>query len=362
MNGSLDFANHGDCFASNIDFWIDTNSTELREESKSTLSLFSLNKSFLDITNISNGAETLRRKTPKKALKKKEENNSQLIQREDSRYIQLRKVDTTCKDSTICSKNCLVYLPRTFQHHKIHKLVKQRQFELGYSLRKNIQCPLSACSNVKESSALANNKYESALNWVSYKYIRSKEGKKDVMCRFCLGSNWIEGVHFFRHLFLAHGIITEINQEGKAKLPYKLINKEINQNTTLYIEQLNIPKFSRTLLPFLSVSFIPMPFKYYSRRLNGGFRRTHVLCPSCSNWVHLGWFEHDEIIKEGYQNFDSIRNFNIDYQNISYIQERDRRLIEGLYENYFIHYIHCGLSRLSSKCMFVEISTTEDES
>lgn len=42
---------------------------------------------------------------------------------------------------------------------------------------------------------------------------------------------------------------------------------------------------------------------------------------------------------------------------MSYIQTRNREDIEGIYENYFTHYIQCDLATFRTKCLYVQVIT-----
>lgn len=79
--------------------------------------------------------------------------------------------------------------------------------------------------------------------------------------------------------------------------------------------------------------------------------------PHCENWIRLGWCEYDEIIRDSFQDFESLRNLNADYNGMSYIQTRNREDIEGIYENYFTHYIQCDLATFRTKCLYVQVIT-----
>lgn len=258
--------------------------------------------------------------------------------------------DSACKDAPPAKEHKMLVLPRSFQHHRIQRWLKKHIVDQGYELAKNFQCPPSRCINdLAPSWATLDD-----VNWISYRYTRQSADGKEVMCRFCHGRNWIRGSNFFKHLFLAHGIMTQIK-------PGSLSNFEEESFTiagcfTVKVQTVRSVDFSRNLLPLLQVSLVPIPRKSFSKVLSNGFRRTHVLCPHCSKWIRLGWCEYDEIIKQDFEDFDSFRNLNNEnYARISYVQKRDRSSIEGLYENYFMHYIECDFVRFQSKPLYVQI-------
>lgn len=351
-------------FANDLDYWIDSSTTCFTEnnsnddegdfkepEDRQTSSLTNI---FADTTNVSASSDSLNRKTSKT-------NYDKALIEDGDQYIELKNsssfynINSACKHSTLTLSNKLLLLPRSFQHHKVQKWMKKQYLDQNYELKKNFQCPPSRCNincNYTEPPGV-----NDELNWISYRFMRHSTDStncKEVMCRFCHGRNWVKTANYFKHLVLAHGIMTQVKPEYLDSLTVREF--EITDYFIVKMQTIYLNEFSRNLLPYLKVSFIPIPNRYYSKIINGGFRRTHVMCPKCSKWIRIGWCEHDEIIKEVYEDFDSFRNFNReDYSKISYIQKRDRSSIEGIYENYFTHYIECDFTKFQSKCLYVQV-------
>lgn len=264
-------------------------------------------------------------------------------------FLELGPRDSICKHSPLAQAHKVLIFPRSYQHHRIQKWLKKQILEQGFELKKNFQCPPSRCTDDPLQTAALRD-----LNWISYRYMRLSSAGKQVMCRFCHGRNWVSTSNFFKHLFLAHGIMTQVRPSYASNFHVETF--KITDYFTVNIQTIQSVEFTRNLLPFLEVSLVPIPEKKFSKVLNNGFRRTHVICPHCSRWIRLGWCEYDEIIKQDFEDFDSFRNFNIEnYSKISYVQKRDRDSIEGLYENYFIHYIECDFTKFQSKYLYVQI-------
>ncbi|CCC71816.1 hypothetical protein NCAS_0I01480 [Naumovozyma castellii] len=336
-------------FAKEVDFWIDTTSTNLEEQNNRPLtSASSFARVFSDTTNVSNGQQSLTRKSPNK--KPQEQTSHQ----DYSTFLKFDETQITCKDDFKTKKSGMVFLPRSFQHHVIKKWMKEKYDHDGYILKKNYNCPPSACVKNQEIYGNDNNNIL-PLNWISHRYIRNSNLSKELLCRFCKGYNWIDVGKYFRHLFLAHGILTEIKPKGRKK--YVVEDLQFSDFFTVGVQKIEMKKFSSNLLPLLNVSLIPVPEGYYSQTLNTGFRRSHVCCPNCKNWFRLGWCEHDVIVREDQQNFDSIRDYNLNYDHISYTQKRDRDSIEGLYDNYFTHYVRCTYTKFDGRCLYVQVSS-----
>lgn len=350
-------------FANDLDYWIDSSTTCLTENNSNDdgdikepeeRQISSLTKIFADTTNVSVSSDSLNRK-------KSTANHNNALINDSDQYIDLKNPskfqnnDSACKHSTLTLSNRMLLLPRSFQHHKVQKWMKKQYLDQNYELKKNFQCPPSRCNSNYTFAELPG--LNDDLNWISYRFMRYSSEiniSKEIMCRFCHGKNWVKTRGYFKHLVLAHGIMTQVRPEYLNSLTVREF--EITDYFTVKMQTIYLNEFSRNLLPYLKVSFIPIPNRYYSKIINGGFRRTHVMCPKCSKWIRIGWCEHDEIIKEAYEDFDSFRNFNReDYSKISYIQKRDRSSIEGIYENYFTHYIECDFTKFQSKCLYVQV-------
>lgn len=257
-----------------------------------------------------------------------------------------------CKNTALVTEHKAPILPRSFQHHRIQTWLKKHILDQGFDLAKNFQCPPSRCAEDRFSASPR--AADDDVNWISYRYMRHSAEGKEVLCRFCHGRNWIRAGNFFRHLFLAHGIMTQIKPGSLSGFAAETLS--ITDYFTVQIEVIRSVDFSRNLLPLLDVSLMPIPRKCFSKVLSNGFRRTHVLCPRCSRWIRLGWCEYDEIIRQDFEDFDSLRNLNREnYLRISYVQKRDRNSIEGLYENFFVHYIECDFARFQSKTLYVQV-------
>lgn len=296
-----------------------------------------------------------------------------------------------------------LYTPRTFQHHQCTKLMSTNYQLQGYEVKKNYRCPQSACyhivdevkeeeKNLQDKEQNANEKDEEGKNeseevedfveplsypsehapntdylrnLLTYRYmrVRKRDNKKQVMCRLCAGVNWIETRNYFKHMFLAHGLISRFNDTTKwyrqKRKNNTIIKEKIETYFTIFIESIKSPdiKFCRDILPLIQIDSIPLPIRYYSDLRSSGFRRTHVMCPSCKRYIRIGWCEHDEIIKRQYEDFESLNIATFkDYSRLSYVQTRKRGDIEGIYENYFVHYVECNFSNYDSTCLYVIIN------
>lgn len=265
-----------------------------------------------------------------------------------------------------------LYIPRSFQHHKLSKIMRINYELQGYELRKNFQCPKSACLEnhediISDSSSHSSSHIEqqNLTNLVTYRYMRVNKSanknayKKQVMCRLCAGVNWVDTTNYFKHLFLAHGLISRFDKSTSwyQRQHKKLITREKIENYfTFYVECIRSHdlKFCRDIFQLLQFEALPVPLRYYSDLMKSGFRRTHVMCPYCKRYIRIGWCEHDEIIRRQFEDFES---FNIstfkEYARLSYVQTRKRDEVEGLYENYFVHYIECNFSKYESTCLYV---------
>lgn len=316
--------------ASDLEYWIDSSSTYVDDDSHLE-------------TDRDSGLDTLDCFSKRKLPANREASLSQDV------FLELVPRDSLCKHSLLPRQHRVLVLPRSFQHHRIQKWLKSQILEQGFDLKKNFQCPPSRCSNDQSHANACND-----LNWISYRYMRVSSAGKQVMCRLCHGRNWISSCSFFKHLFLAHGIMTQVKSNYASN--FQVETFKITDYFTVKVQTIQSVEFTRNLLPYLEVSLVPLPEKKFSKVLNNGFRRTHVVCPHCSKWIRLGWCEYDEIIRQDFEDFDSFRNLNIEnYSKISYVQKRDRDSIEGLYENYFIHYIECDFTRFQSKYLYVQI-------
>lgn len=265
-------------------------------------------------------------------------------------FWELGSQDAVCKDAPWASEHKILVMPRSFQHHRIQRWLKKHLVDQGYELSKNFQCPPSRC--VHDRGPHSGDLHY--INWISYRYTRHSGRGKEVMCRFCHGRNWVNTSVFFKHLFLAHGIMTQIRPGSLSGFTVETF--KLTEWFTVNVQTVRSVEFTRNLMPFLEVYLVPVPRKSFSKVLSNGFRRTHVLCPNCSKWIRLGWCEYDEIIKQDCEDFDSFRNLNNEnYARISYIQKRDRNSIEGLYENFFIHYIECDSARFQSRSLYVQV-------
>lgn len=265
-----------------------------------------------------------------------------------------------CKHFRMSKK---LYTPRTFQHHRLTKIMRANYELQGYDVKKNYQCPKSACQQDQDPSSPApcGNRFEDLNNLAIYRYmrVRKKDGAKQVMCRLCSGVNWIDTCDYFKHLFLAHGLISKFNRSTAwYKKSEELILKETIENYyTVFIESTSAVKFCRNVFPLISLESIPLPIKYYSDLMSSGFRRTHVLCTSCRRYIRIGWCEHDEIIRRQYEDFESLNIATFkEYARLSYVQTRKREEVEGIYENYFVHYVDCNFSKYDSSCLYVTIN------
>ena len=381
-----------------IDFWIESNSnldipSEIQESKTRPVSAISSISAGLSLlkekTNISNsGSEYGSMKRKKRANSENCPNkiNILLYDRNSNdrgqQFVEFSGKLKSCKHDINANETAtekgkqLVFLPRGYQHHLMKKWMKARYIEQGYELKKNYQCPPSPCIYNKSFENLS---FQQEINLISYRYMRYQKNSsneicstnnelKEVICRFCHGVNWVSCKNYFKHLFCAHGIMTEIKQnefhwgiQNYSNL-IQVEEHKLNGFCTIYTQILRVYDFSRNILPYFSVSLIPLPTKFYSNTVNGGFKRIHVLCPNCSTWVRLGWCEHDDIMKEDeiyINNIDTIRNLSSDYDifsgTTSYIQTKDRTQIEGLYENYFSHYIGCDFSKFQNRCLYVQI-------
>ncbi|AJP83221.1 Ecm8p [Saccharomyces cerevisiae YJM1418] len=334
-----------------VDFWIDSNA-EFTQSKRPDSSTSTLSRVLTDTTNVSNNSGSLKRKTIK---------NKIFPQRKifnDSEYFDFGKANTDCKHVFKSISKQLIFLPRCFQHHSIRGWMKDRYSEFGYKIKRNQNCPPSACVQALYNTSRSNTEESNPNNLdslIMYKYMRYSETKKELMCRFCQGNNWILAENYLKHLFFAHGILSEFKPHTLYHFESKLL--KIQGKLNFKIQVLKEPEFSKKILNSLTVSIIPSPLAYYTQTLNGGFRRIHVKCPHCENWIRLGWCEYDEIIRDSFQDFESLRNLNADYNGMSYIQTRNREDIEGIYENYFTHYIQCDLAMFRTKCLYVQVIT-----
>ncbi|CAI4059742.1 hypothetical protein SUVZ_04G2890 [Saccharomyces uvarum] len=335
-----------------VDFWIDSN-VEFTQYKRPDSSTSTLTRVLTDTTNISNNSGSLKRKTikQKKFSQRKIFNNSE--------YFDFDKGSSDCKHVLKSISKQLIFLPRCFQHHSIRGWMKDRYSEFGYKIKRNQHCPPSACAQTLYNT----NRCNSGLftpsdldSLIIYKFMRYSDNKKELMCRFCQGSNWVIAENYLKHLFFAHGISSEFKPHTLYQFESKLLKIQ-GKNVNFKIQVSKEAQFSKKILSSLVVSVIPSPLAYYTQTLNGGFRRIHVKCPCCESWIRLGWCEYDEIIKDSFQDFESLRNLNADYDGMSYIQTRNREEIEGIYENYFTHYIQCDLTRFRTKCLYVQVIT-----
>lgn len=278
-------------------------------------------------------------------------------------YLELDHLRPNCKH--ICGKNKL-YLPRSFQHHKLTRMMRLSYESQSYEVKKNFKCPPSACilESHLESDTSCNHSSSAGpikrTDLINYRYLRSRDSRKEIMCRFCLGVNWVDSTIYFKHLFLAHGIITRLDNTTD----WYHINQKKNNITTIkledymtfYVQEVKSSaiQFTRNVLPHVVVRLLPIPSTYYSSIMGSGFRRTHVLCPNCNRYIRIGWCEHDEIIQRQYEDFESlnIQTFK-EYSRISYIQTRNRQEIQGVYENYFVHYLECNFRDYDSTCLYI---------
>ncbi|CAI4037315.1 hypothetical protein SMKI_02G1850 [Saccharomyces mikatae IFO 1815] len=334
-----------------VDFWIDSNA-EFALSKRPDSSTSSITRVLTDTTNVSNNSGSLKRQKikHKKFSQKKTFNNSE--------YFDFGKANIDCKHVFKSISKQLIFLPRSFQHHSIRGWMKDRYSEFGYKLKRNQHCPPSACVQTLYNTGRSTN--EDSLpndldSLIIYKFMRYSDKKKELMCRFCQGSNWIVAESYLKHLFFAHGILSEFKPHTLFHFESKLL--KIKENINYKIQVLKEAEFRKSILSSLNVSIIPLPLAYYTQTLNGGFRRIHVKCPHCESWVRLGWCEYDEIIKDSFQDFESLRNLNANYDGMSYVQTRSREEIEGIYENYFTHYIQCDLARFRTKCLYVQVIT-----
>ncbi|CCE65700.1 hypothetical protein TPHA_0M01250 [Tetrapisispora phaffii CBS 4417] len=268
----------------------------------------------------------------------------------------------------------LIFLPRCFQHHQMKKWMKERYKDQGYSIKKNYKCPPSACERSTQPNAI-NNFNNNSYNMLSYRYLRYQSDNyqnnkrvKELLCRYCHGVNWLPCESYFKHLFYAHGIMSEINRYTYSDDCCNILSIEkirTSEFLTCFKQNLKIKEFSRNIFAIVETKLIPEPLKFYSSTINGGFKRMHALCPHCSTWIRLGWCEHDKIMNEEevyLKNVNTIRNLNNAYYDIfndnsslSFIQRRERNKIEGLYENYFRHYIECNYGRFQNRCLYIDI-------
>lgn len=250
----------------------------------------------------------------------------------------------------VCKHLVKIYHPRSFQHHVVTKQLKE-SYQDQFCLRKNFKCPKSACKdNDRESTATT------PLNWVSYRYLRTDlaTGTRQVMCRFCRGKNWIRIDRYFQHLCFAHGIQTQIKPDRLSRWDsgIKVEIRDMGEFYTTRIQTIVTP-FNREHLKLLDVNLIPLPKNFFSTSLRGGIKRLHVQCRTCLHWIRLGYCEYDEIVKEEFEDYDSFTSN--DLENMCYTQSRARQEIEGLYENYFAHYIDCNFLHFQSKCLYVQV-------
>lgn len=322
--------------ASELEFWIDSSTTYVGDDDDRRHS----DVDRVAVDDQESAGSLVKRKLPVSG----EVNKSHDV------YLELSVRESVCKHSRLIQQHRALVLPRSFQHHRIQKWLKRQILEQGFELKKNFQCPPSRCSNDGPLQRVA----QSNVDWVSYRYMRIGETGKQVLCRLCHGRNWVAGCRFFRHLFLAHGIMTQIRPNYAANFAVETLR--ISDYYAVQIQTIRSVEFTRNLAPFLEATLVPLPEKTFSKVLNNGFRRTHVICPHCFRWIRLGWCEYDEIIRQDYEDFDSFRNFNAEnYAKMSYVQKRDRDAIEGLYENYFVHYVECDFARFQSRYLYVQV-------
>ncbi|CCF57031.1 hypothetical protein KAFR_0C00350 [Kazachstania africana CBS 2517] len=295
----------------------------------------SLCRVFNDCTNISNSnsnsnASTIHKR--KFSLKADEKALSQSI------FKLFNEKSMICKHEKDQGKSLFIP-PRSFQHHIIPKWLKENYSTGGFELFRDMNSSDSPCDTITMEN----------IDWISYRYLRKTQDSetKEVLCRFCVGKNWLDFRFYFKHLLFSHGIIT------KLKDPNEPMQK------TLFFQQSSWD----TVIIF---ELLPLPDLFYSFKFNTGNRRTHVKCPSCYMWIRLGWCEYDEILDLSASNDvdffktinllrdDKIKDEKAEYEKFTLTQKRDRSLIDGFYENYFKHYVECNEIDLNS--LYVDVT------
>ncbi|KAH3900721.1 Ecm8p SCDLUD_003724 [Saccharomycodes ludwigii] len=207
------------------------------------------------------------------------------------------------------------FYPRTFQHHVMTNELKN-VYSKSWIVKKNYKCPKSSCIYDKYYDF-------SDLNYICWRYSRKKISNLnqasnndntvnivEYMCRFCQGKNWIKSSNYFHHLLVAHGIKT--NTAASTLL-------------------------NRNHLPSIKCQLLPLPKRIFQHSLRTKFQRIYSNCHYCNMWIRCGFLEYD--FSNSYTS-NPIKNDNINY----YYQNRNRGCIEGLFENYFKHVLHCNLS------------------
>ena len=232
----------------------------------------------------------------------------------------------------------LAIFPRSFQHHTINRWLRDQYSFQNSKVFKNKNCAQSPCGTV-----VPGNKSRS---WIDYKYIKISlidEANNEILCRFCYGKNWVKCTNFFRHLFLSHGILTKLEASRDGNDP----------NIPL-----DMPKVFKNWQN-IAFEFIPVPKLYFCMKFSTGFRRTHVQCPNCNKWIRLSWCEYDEILLEEDTHSATVTNsndFDVTYSTKRvYVQNRDRSLVDGFYENYFSHYVRCDREKYGHGDPFIKM-------
>lgn len=244
-----------------------------------------------------------------------------------SSFLNIQEFDlkVTCKDvASPLREKKMLFLPRIFQHHRITKWLSDYYLTQRFKVIINTEFKGSPCNTLNVKN------YDYC--WVDFKYMRIKDEtdydnsdvEKEILCRFCYGKNWIPILSVFEHLFKSHGIITWYDNVNGKKDKFSAIEILSDQTS-------------------VKVKLLPLPEKYFALKLSDGTQRTHVKCSNCLNWIRLGWCEYDEILIT--DNSNDIIEMNIEDPNIVngkvITQQRERKSINGFYENYFEHYVNC---------------------
>lgn len=179
-----------------------------------------------------------------------------------------------------------------FQHHSL--TLGKTAKEYTYAI--NSICPPSPTDSQMHGNALMLNQ-DLRLNAVQFRYRRVGNGCKEVMCRLCITQRWISQSMFDEHMAIAHGLLNT-ETYGLIALP---------PPAALYKQQLDSLKF------------------YYAK------------CSKCITWIRLGKVAGVNSIDPQLET----KEFAASVMRSS--------LKEGLYTNYFVHFIECA--GLHGKCV-----------
>lgn len=254
------------------------------------------------------------------------------------------------KDFTTDENGIRIFRGRLLQNHIIYKWEKKRYESFGYTIYKNFECP---SSNVSELNSFNEDNYENKKKIIlSYRYIRYKDNGivKEIMCRYCYGKNWILREKYFEHLFWAHGVITYFNtnmisQDYLKHETYSIEGNKDQIKRVIVTQKLLISLGGLNdgfcqIIQALCAELIPMPDTYknivtITELGSVSLQQVQVVCKTCNMEINL---------------LDSTKTG----KNLSGLHDK----LEGLYENYMVHYVehHIPAQFLSKQPVYITLT------